>query len=212
MASMVVVDKKGKEVDKLDVSDEIVKQKINIDILHQEVKRFLASSRAGTHSTKGRSEVSGGGRKPWRQKGTGNARAGSIRSPLWKGGGVVFGPKPRDHAYKLNKKVRSKARLMALSDKFKEKKIMIVDDLKWDIPSTKKASLLLKDLGLSGNKVLVVVEKVDGTEEKSFRNIPEVIVANASNLNAYIVITSEFVLFTKSALLKFMEGQKDERS
>jgi len=212
MASLVVVDKKGKEVDKLTVSDEIVKQKINTSLLHQEVKRFLASCRAGTHSTKGRSEVRGGGRKPWRQKGTGNARAGSIRSPLWKGGGVTFGPKPREYSFKLNKKVRGKARLMALSDKFNEKKIVIVDKVEFDKPKTKDAFSLLENLGLSQAKVLVVIEKVEGDEGKSFRNIPGVIVASANNISTYLILASDFVLFTKDALKKFMEGQKDERS
>jgi large subunit ribosomal protein L4 len=212
MASLVVVDKKGKEVDKLTVSDEIIKQEINTSLLHQEVKRFLASCRAGTHNTKGRSEVRGGGRKPWRQKGTGNARAGSIRSPLWKGGGVVFGPKPREHTFKLNKKVRSKTKLMALSDKFNEKKLVILDQIKFDKPKTKDAFSILKNLGLDQAKVLVVIDKVEGDEGKSFRNIPGVIVASANSINTYLILASDFVLFTKDALKKFMEGQKDERS
>ncbi|MDZ7838763.1 MAG: 50S ribosomal protein L4 [Actinomycetota bacterium] len=118
MASLNVIDSEGKEIEKIDIDDQLVKQEANHEILYQEVRRFLASQRAGTHSTKTRSEVRGGGRKPWRQKGTGNARAGTNRSPIWKGGGVVFGPKPRDHSFKLNKKVIKKSKLIALSEKY----------------------------------------------------------------------------------------------
>jgi len=105
MASLSVVDKQGKEKEKIKISDDLVKQGAGSEVIYQDIRRYLAQRRSGTHSTKGRSEVRGGGRKPWRQKGTGNARAGTIRSPLWKGGGVVFGPKPRNYSFKLNKKV-----------------------------------------------------------------------------------------------------------
>ena len=112
MASLSVVDKQGKEKEKIKISDDLVKQGVRSEVIYQDIRRYLAQRRSGTHSTKGRSEVRGGGRKPWRQKGTGNARAGTIRSPLWKGGGVVFGPKPRDYSFKLNKKVIKKKKLI----------------------------------------------------------------------------------------------------
>ena len=139
MASLNIIDLEGKEKEKINISDEVVKQDSNEEILYQEVRRFLATQRAGTHSTKGRSEVSGGGRKPWRQKGTGNARAGSNRSPLWRGGGIIFGPKPRDYSFKLNKKVIRKSKFIAISEKFKNKKIIVVEDMTFESPKTKRA-------------------------------------------------------------------------
>src|SRR4030067_3422242 len=143
MVSLNVVDSDGKELEKINIPGEIVSQKINTEIMYQEVRRYLASLRSVTHKTKDRSEVRGGGKKPWRQKGTGNARAGSIRSPLWKGGGVVFGPTPRDYSFKLNKKVVRQSKLMALSEKFKDKKIIVLDKIEFETPETKKAAVML---------------------------------------------------------------------
>src|SRR4030065_1635260 len=120
MSSLSVIDPEGTELEKINISDELVKKTVNSEILYQEVRRYLASLRSGTHKTKDRSEVRGGGKKPWRQKGTGNARAGSNRSPIWKGGGVVFGPTPRDYAFKLNKKIIKQSKMMAFSDKLKK--------------------------------------------------------------------------------------------
>lgn len=152
MANLNVLDLEGKEKEKFDISDEIVTLKANDELIHQEVRRFLATGRAGTHKTKGRSEVSGGGRKPWRQKGTGNARAGSTRSPLWRHGGVTFGPTPRDYSFKLNKKVIRKARLIALSEKFNEKRILVVDAFDFESPRTKRAYEILGNLEVAGKK------------------------------------------------------------
>ena len=146
MVSLNVVDSSGKEMEKINISNEIARQKVNSEVLYQEVRRYLASIRSGTHKVKGRSEVRGGGRKPWRQKGTGNARAGSIRSPIWRGGGGVFGPKPRDYSFKLNKKVIKQSKLIALSEKIKNKKIMVIDKLSFKNPETKKAAEILKKL------------------------------------------------------------------
>jgi large subunit ribosomal protein L4 len=140
MAGLNIVDKKGNEKEKIKISDDLVKTGPGEEVIYQDIRRYLAQVRSGTHSTKGRSEVRGGGRKPWRQKGTGNARAGTIRSPLWKGGGIVFGPKPRDYSFKLNKKVIRKSKAIALSEKFKNKKIIVVDDLGLKEASTKKAA------------------------------------------------------------------------
>jgi len=206
MASLDVLDLKGKEIEKINISNEIVKQESNNEILYQEVRRYLASIRSGTSSTKGRSEVRGGGRKPWRQKGTGNARAGSIRSPVWKGGGVVFGPKPRNYSFKLNKKVIKKSKFIAMSEKFKEKKIIVLDKLAFKKPKTKKAYEILEKFKLIGKKVLVILENTSGDEAKSFRNIENVLVTSAKSLNTYNILISDYLVFTKNSLTELVGG------
>lgn len=206
MTSLNVLDIEGKEIEKIEIPDEIVNQKLNTDILYQEVRRYLASIRAGTHSTKGRSEVSGGGRKPWRQKGTGNARAGSIRSPIWKGGGVVFGPKPRDYSFKLNKKVIRKSKLIALSEKFRDNKILVLNECEFEVPKTKRAADMLNNLNLKGKKVLLVLDNLNSNEARSFRNLSNVLLSNVKGLNTYNILVSEYVIFTKSSLNKLAEG------
>jgi len=206
MASLDVLDLKGKEIEKINISNEIVKQESNNEILYQEVRRYLASIRSGTSSTKGRSEVRGGGRKPWRQKGTGNARAGSIRSPVWKGGGVVFGPKPRNYSFKLNKKVIKKSKFIAMSEKFKEKKIIVLDKLAFKKPKTKKAYEILEKFKLIGKKVLVILENTNGDEAKSFRNIENVLVTSAKSLNTYNILISDYLVFTKNSLTELVGG------
>lgn len=208
MGSLSVIDLEGTELEKISISDELVKKKVNSEVLYHEVKRYLASLRSGTHKTKDRGEVSGGGKKPWRQKGTGNARVGSIRSPLWKGGGVVFGPEPRDYSFKLNKKVIRQSRSMALSEKFKDKKIIVLDEIKFEIPETKKAAMILKKLNLDKNKVLIVFNNLDNNEVKSFRNIRNVMVESARGLNAYIMLVADYIVFTKSSLSDFIERSK----
>ncbi|MHB1336192.1 MAG: 50S ribosomal protein L4 [Candidatus Humimicrobiaceae bacterium] len=212
MATLDILDLKGSSKDKIDIPDEIVKQEINTNLLHMEVKRFLASARSGTSKTKGRSEVRGGGRKPWRQKGTGNARAGSTRSPLWRGGGVTFGPVPRDYSFKLNKKVIRKSKIMALSDKFNEGKLMVVSDFNFDKPSTKKASSILDNLKVANSKILVVLENLDGNELLSFRNMPNVLLTTYRSMNTYEVLVSDYMIFTKNSLEKFLEEFSNARS
>ena len=212
MATLDILDLKGSSKDKIDIPDEIVKVEVNTNLLHMEVKRFLASARSGTSKTKGRSEVRGGGRKPWRQKGTGNARAGSTRSPLWRGGGVTFGPVPRDYSFKLNKKVIRKSKLMALSDKFNESRLMVVSDFNFDKPSTKKASSILDSLKVAGSKVLVVLENLDGNELLSFRNMPNVLLTTYRSMNTYEVLVSDYMIFTKNSLEKFLEEFSNARS
>jgi len=205
MASLNVIDLDGKELEKINISNKIINQKMNSEILYQEVRRYLASIRSGTHNTKSRSEVRGGGRKPWRQKGTGNARAGTIRSPIWRGGGVVFGPKPRDYSFKLNKKVVKKSKLIALSEKFKDKKIIVLDKLDFKNPETKKAAGILKKLNLGSKKVLLVFENLNNNEVKSFRNISNVSVESAKGLNTYFILTADYLVFTKSSINNFIE-------
>jgi len=205
MVSLNVVDSDGKELEKINIPGEIVSQKINPEIMYQEVRRYLATIRSGTHKTKDRSEVRGGGKKPWRQKGTGNARAGSNRSPIWKGGGVVFGPTPRDYAFKLNKKVIKQSKLMAFSDKFKNKKILVLDKLSFKNPETGKAAKILKKLKLDKEKVLIVFDSMVANEVKSFRNIGNVMVESSKGLNAYIILRADYIVFTKNSLDDFIK-------
>ena len=212
MAGLSIVDKKGNEKEKIKISDDLVKTGPGEEVIYQDIRRYLAQIRSGTHSTKGRSEVRGGGRKPWRQKGTGNARAGTIRSPLWKGGGIVFGPKPRDYSFKLNKKVIRKSKAIALSEKFKNKKIIVVDDLGLKEASTKKAAKIIEDLKIAGNKILVVTENLNDNDSKSFRNINDVVVESAKGVNAYYLMFSDYVIFTKNSLNILIERMTDGKS
>ena len=212
MASLNIIDLEGKEKEKINISDEVVKQGSNEEILYQEVRRFLATRRAGTHSTKGRSEVSGGGRKPWRQKGTGNARAGSNRSPLWRGGGIIFGPKPRDHSFKLNKKVIRKSKFIAISEKFKNKKIIVVEDMAFESPKTKKAQEILENLKIAEKKVLLVLENINNNTAKSFKNIESVLISSSKGLSTYNILVADYLMFTKNSLLEFIKGLGNERS
>jgi len=212
MASLNIIDLEGKEKEKINISDEVVKQGSNEEILYQEVRRFLAAQRAGTHSTKGRSEVSGGGKKPWRQKGTGNARAGSNRSPLWRGGGIIFGPKPRDYSFKLNKKVIRKSKFIAISEKFKNKKIIVVEDMTFESPKTKKAREILDNLKVAEKKVLLVLENVNNNTAKSFKNIESVLISSSKGLSTYNILVADYLMFTKNSLLEFIKGLGNERS
>lgn len=212
MASLNIIDLEGKEKEKINISDEVVKQGSNEEILYQEVRRFLATRRAGTHSTKGRSEVSGGGKKPWRQKGTGNARAGSNRSPLWRGGGIIFGPKPRDYSFKLNKKVIRKSKFIAISEKFKNKKIIVVEDMTFESPKTKKAQEILENLKVVEKKVLLVLENLNNNTAKSFKNIESVLISSSKGLSTYNILVADYLMFTKNSLLEFIKGLGNERS
>lgn len=209
MASLSVVSSDGKKKEKVNISDEIVNQKVNSEVLYQEIRRYLAALRSGTHKTKNKGEVSGGGKKPWRQKGTGNARAGSNRSPIWKGGGVTFGPTPRDYSFKLNKKVIRKSKLIAFSDKFENKKIIVIDKLTFKKPQTKNAVVILKKLKLDSKKVLMVFEDLNNDEVKSFRNISNVMVESTRGLNAYMMIAADYLVFTRDSLKSFSERIKN---
>jgi len=212
MTTIDILDLKGSSTDKIDIPEEITSQEVNINLLHMEVRRFLASARSGTSKTKDRSEVSGGGKKPWRQKGTGNARAGSNRSPLWRHGGVVFGPVPRNYSFKLNKKVVRKSKLMALTDKINENKLLIVSAFNFDKPSTKEAYNVLKSLKINDNKVLVVIDRLEGNKVLSFRNLPNVLVTSYKSINTYELLISNFVLFTKDSFEKMLKELSNARS
>lgn len=171
----------------------------NVGVMHQVVNAQLAARRAGTHKTKTRTEVRGGGAKPWKQKGTGRARAGSSRSPIWIGGGTVHGPRPRDYSERTNKKMKRLALRSALSDRAAESKVMVVANWGFDAPSTKAAKTALADLGVTG-RVLVVLERDDELAWKSMRNLPMVHLLAADQLNTYDVLVSDYVVFTTSSL------------
>lgn len=169
-------------------------------LLHDAVVNYLANQRQGTHSVKTRGLIRGGGRKPWRQKHTGRARAGSIRSPLWRGGGTVFGPQPRDYSYSMPKQARKIALYAALSAKIADDEVMVVDGLKLEEPKTKKMLEIINTLGISGESLLIVVSGKDNNVLLSSRNIPGVTVRPAGELHAYDVLSRTRVLITKDAL------------
>lgn len=180
----------------------------NVSVMHQVVTAQLAHRRAGTQSTKTRSEVRGGGSKPFSQKGTGNARQGSIRAPHFSGGGVALGPKPRKYSQRTPKKMIQLALRSALSDRALDSKVVVVDEFNFDVPSTKSASGLLDSLGLGGVSVMVVVDHADVVSSKSFRNISNVQVVTTNELNAYDVLSNDWILFTQASLPKTVEVAK----
>jgi large subunit ribosomal protein L4 len=201
MPKIDVVSAAGKKVGTRDLSAEVFEARVSIPLMHQVVVAGLASVRRGTHSTKTRGEVSGGGRKPWRQKGTGRARQGSNRAPQWAGGGIVHGPQPRDHDMRVNKKMKRGALRSALTDALVSGKLAVVQDLEFDEPKTKSAAAVLDTLELGGKVLLVLPAPSDsGAVEKSFRNIGGVRVAYARSLGVYEVIAADHLVITESAL------------
>ena len=201
-----VFNTKGQEVGKLTLADEVFKVPYNEALIHQAVVTYLANQRQGTKSTLTRSEVAGGGRKPWRQKGTGRARQGSIRSPQWIHGGVVFAPKPRDFEKKMNAQMKRGAFVSALSTAMQENAVKVVDALSIE-PKTKEAVKVLEALKLS-RRVTVVTDGVSDTAIRAFSNIPEVCVTTANLLNTYEVVSSDYVLMTQDAIKKIEEVNK----
>lgn len=201
MATVDVLSPAGKKVGTRDLSAEVFEAKVSVPLMHQVVVAGLASIRRGTHSTKTRGEVSGGGRKPWRQKGTGRSRQGSTRSPQWTGGGVVHGPQPRDHDLRVNKKMKRGALRSALTDALASGKLAVVQDLAFDEPKTKRAAEVLDALALTGKVLLVLPNPSEtGAVEKSFRNIRGVRIAYARSLGVYEVIAADRVVLTEGAL------------
>jgi large subunit ribosomal protein L4 len=205
MPQAVKYNTNGEKVTDINLSDEIFSSKINEDVVHQVVTAQLAKIRSGNASTKTRSEVRGGGRKPWRQKGTGRARHGSIRSPLWVGGGITFGPKPRSYDKKVNKKMKKIALKSVLSDKLNNESIMILDELKIDEIKTKKMKNLLEELGLKDKKVLIVLPEKDENIYLSARNIPHVKTLVLDGLNTYDLLNNEVILMSEEAVRKIEE-------
>jgi len=198
MANVSVYNMAGEEVGKMDLSDAVFGVKVNEHLVHLAVVQQLANNRQGTQKAKTRSEVSGGGRKPWRQKGTGHARQGSTRSPQWTGGGVVFAPVPRDYSFKLNKKEKRIALKSALTSRVQENKLIVVDELKFDEIKTKKFQEVLANLKVN-NKALVVLNDNDKNIILSARNISGVETALTNTINVYDVMNAGTVILTKAA-------------
>ena len=203
MANVSVYNMEGKEVGTMELNDAVFGVEINDHLVHLAVVRQLANKRQGTQKAKTRSEVSGGGRKPWRQKGTGHARQGSTRSPQWTGGGVVFAPVPRDYEIKMNKKERRAALKSALTSRVQENKLIVLDDLKLDEVKTKAMQAVLKNLNVS--KAMVVLADNDQNVVLSARNIPDVITALPNTINVYDVLKYNTVILTKSAVASIEE-------
>ena len=201
MAKVDILDASGKRTGSRELPAEYFEASVNVPLIHQVVVAGLAGLRAGTQSTKTRGDVSGGGRKPWRQKGTGRARQGSIRSPQWVGGGVSHGPHPRSYEMRVNKKMKRGALRGALTDTLQSGKLVIVTEIAFDEPKTKRAAELLAALGISG-KVLIVLPQptASGAVELSFRNMPTVRFAYAGGLGTYDLIAADRVVFTAAAL------------
>ena len=208
MAAVPVLSAAGKKVADRDLPAEFFEAKVSVPLMHQVVLAGLASIRRGTHSTKTRGEVRGGGKKPWRQKGTGRARQGSIRAPQWSGGGVAHGPQPRSHDMRVNKKMKAGALRGALTDALQSGKLVVVEDLTFEVPKTKEAAEVLGALELVGKILLVLPAPSEtGAVEKSFRNMPSIRIAYAKSLGVYEIIGADRVLFTQAAL-DTLEGKE----
>lgn len=203
MAKVSVYNTEGNEVGTMELNDAIFGVEVNEHLVHMAVVQQLANNRQGTQKAKTRSEVSGGGRKPWRQKGTGHARQGSTRSPQWTGGGVVFAPVPRDYSFKLNKKEKRAALKSALTSRVQDNKFLVIDEIKFDEIKTKKFQAILNNLNVS--KAMVILG--DGSENVvlSARNIPNVITAAVNTINTYDIMKYSTVIATKDAVAKIEE-------
>ena len=204
MPKVTLFDQKGAKVGEIELAESVFGIEPNQSVLFEAIVMQRASLRQGTHKVKNRSEVAGGGRKPWRQKGTGRARQGSIRSPQWRGGGTVFGPQPRSYSYKLPKKVRRLALKSALASKVVEENILVIDSLAFEAPKTKEAVAFLKGLSVD-TKALIVTDVVNDNVVLSARNIPGVTVVDANGLNVLDLVSHNKLIITKSAVEKVEE-------
>lgn len=203
MASVAVYNIEGKEVDKLELNDSVFGVEINEHLVHMAVVGQLANNRQGTQSAKTRSEVSGGGRKPWRQKGTGHARQGSTRSPQWTGGGVVFAPKPRDYSVKMNKKEKQIAMKSVLTSKVQDEKLVVVDELKMDEIKTKKFVEIMNNLKAA--KALVVTKDVENNVVLSAKNVADAKTVVVNEINVYDILKYDTLVLTKDAVAAIEE-------
>lgn len=204
MPKVPVFNMEGQQVGEIDLNDKVFGSEVNEPLLHQAVVAYLANKRQGTASTKTRGEVRGGGRKPWRQKGTGRARHGSIRSPIWVGGGTVFGPKPRDYRQQLPKKMRRAAVRSALSAKVNAGDLIVLDELKVTEPKTRIMAKVLQKLQAADGALIVTAQK-DVLLERSTRNIPGVSLLNAQDLNAYDVLRGRKLIITRDGVARVEE-------
>ncbi len=203
MATVSVLNMQGKEVGTMDLNDAVFGVKVNEHLVHMAVVQYLANKRQGTQKAKTRSEVRGGGRKPWRQKGTGHARQGSIRAPQWKGGGMVFAPVPRDYSFKMNKKEKRAALKSALTSRVSENKFIVLDELKLDEIKTKKFVEVMKNINV--DKALVVLDNNDLNVIKSASNVPNIKTASTSTINVYDILKYNTVVVTKAAVEAIQE-------
>ncbi|MCI9339009.1 MAG: 50S ribosomal protein L4 [Lachnospiraceae bacterium] len=203
MASVSVYNMEGKEVGTIELNDAVFGVKVNEHLVHMAVVQQLANKRQGTQKAKTRSEVSGGGRKPWRQKGTGHARQGSTRSPQWTGGGIVFAPVPRDYSFKMNKKEKRAALKSALTSKVQDNRLIVLDELKLDEIKTKKFVAVMNNLKVE--KGLVVIAENDQNVVLSARNLADIDTALANMINTYDVMKAKTVVLTKDAVAKIEE-------
>ena len=203
MANVFVYNIEGKEVGKIDLSDAVFGVEVNEHLVHMAVVSQLANNRQGTQKAKTRSEVSGGGRKPWRQKGTGHARQGSTRAPQWTGGGVVFAPVPRDYSFKMNKREKRAALKSALTSRVEENKFIVIDEINFEEAKTKNFANILKNLDVS--KALVVLEDDNKNAELSARNIADVKTAKTNTINVYDILKYNTVITTKAVVAKIEE-------
>ena len=204
MANVSVYNMEGKEVGSIELNDAIFGVEVNEHLVHMAVLQQLADKRQGTQKAKTRSEVSGGGRKPWRQKGTGHARQGSIRAPQWKGGGVVFAPVPRDYSFKMNKKEKRAALKSALTDKAQSNNLIVVDELKFDEIKTKKFAEVMNNLKAT-RKALVVLADNEKNVVLSARNLAEASTTLTNTLNVYDIVNAKTLVLTKDAVTKIEE-------
>ncbi len=205
-------DKQGQKIGKVKLPKDIFGLEMNRPLVWEAVNAFLKNQRAGLAKTKTRGEVKGGGKKPWRQKGIGWARQGSIRSPIWRGGGVVFGPKPRDYSIKFPKKKKLKALMVCLSTLLKENRIKVIEDLKFDTPKTKNFVAVLNGLQLNQKKTLVAVDGMDDNLKLSARNIPYLTLRRAEDLNCYDLLCNDYLLITKSGLERLKQRCTTKKS
>jgi large subunit ribosomal protein L4 len=202
MATIDIVNLENKKAGSLDLSSDVFEKQVKPHLYHAEVRRQLAERRSGTHSTKNRALVSGGGAKPYRQKGTGRARQGTTRAPQFQGGGVVFGPVPRGYTHKLPKKMRRAALLSALSQRLNDSALTVVEDLQIEDYKTKRMIEVLSSLGLNDGSTLIVIDEPSGTIEASARNLPDVNVIRSEGVNVYDLLRHKNVLMTKAAVEK----------
>ncbi len=210
MSKIDIINTKGEKIKDIKLKDNVFISKPNDAVLYNAVVLAQASLRQGTHSTKTRSEVSGGGRKPWKQKGTGNARQGSIRATQWRGGGIVFGPTPRDYSKKQNKKERRLALTSALGYKVIDKELIVIDNINFETNKTKEMMNFLKNLNIINDKVLIVLEELDENICLSSRNMGNVKVIRNDEINTLDVITADKMIITEKALTKLEEALSNE--
>ena len=203
MAKVSVLNMEGKQVDEIELNDAVFGVEVKENLVHQAVLSQLANNRQGTQKAKTRSEVSGGGRKPWRQKGTGHARQGCTRAPQWTGGGVVFAPVPRDYSFKMNKKEKRAALKSVLTDRVNENKFIVVDDIKFEAPKTKDFVKMMNNLNVS--KALVVLKDNDVNAVMSAKNIPTVKTALTNTINVYDILKYDVVVIDKAAVATIEE-------